>query len=150
RALLAMTDQDIRRHLADGQLVLPLDEVVRQMPVELFGASGQLPDISVIESLPVPFQEVALHDPDPSLTTAPDLWGPQPLRGPDAAAVEPTGATPVVEGPTASSEASGMDSTPPPSPGLEDARHDAVAVEPTPPPLPEAPELDHVEDQSLD
>ncbi|HEV8437031.1 MAG TPA: hypothetical protein VGT40_02960 [Methylomirabilota bacterium] len=75
RSLLAVTDDEIRRHLPDGQLVLPLDEVVAQMPPELFLAAGPLADVPDIESFPLPFQrlpaaageDVAIAEPLPGV-----------------------------------------------------------------------------------
>jgi hypothetical protein len=56
RHLLSMTDEEITRHLADGQIVLPLDELVPQLPPDLFALSGQTVDVDAIESVPAPFQ----------------------------------------------------------------------------------------------
>jgi hypothetical protein len=58
RALLSMTDEEITLRLADGQLVLPLDELVPQLPRDLFTLSGRAVDVEGIESVPPPFQPV--------------------------------------------------------------------------------------------
>lgn len=59
RHVLSMTDEEITLRLADGQLVLPLDELVPQLPRDLFALSGRAIDVESIESVPAPFQPVA-------------------------------------------------------------------------------------------
>jgi hypothetical protein len=56
RDLLAMSDEEITRQLADGQLVLPLDELIPQLPPELFRLRGRVVDVESIASIPAPFQ----------------------------------------------------------------------------------------------
>lgn len=58
RRLLAMTDGEIVREIPDGQLVLPLDELVPQLPPEIFVPAGPVADLEGIESFPSPFQAV--------------------------------------------------------------------------------------------
>ncbi len=58
RRLLAMTDEEITREIPDGQLVLPLDELVPQLPPEIFVPAGPVADLEGIESFPSPFQAV--------------------------------------------------------------------------------------------
>jgi hypothetical protein len=58
RDLLSMSDEEMVRHLPDGQLVLPLDELVPQLPAELFAPTGRTIDIEAIASVPAPFQPV--------------------------------------------------------------------------------------------
>jgi len=58
RPLLALSDEDIKGRLPNGQLVLPLDEVVRQFSPELFLPAGPGPDVRAIESFPAPFQPI--------------------------------------------------------------------------------------------
>ena len=75
RSLLSMTDEEITLRLADGQLVLPLDELVPQLPRDLFALSGRAVDVEGIESVPAPFQPVAA-EPDGAGQTeghAPDV-----------------------------------------------------------------------------
>jgi hypothetical protein len=62
RSLLALDDAAISGRLPNGQLVLPLDEVVRQFPPELFLPAGPGPDVQAIESFPTPFQPVVSVD----------------------------------------------------------------------------------------
>ncbi len=56
RDVLAITDEEVKTGLREGGLVLPLDEVVRQLPHELFAATGPGPDVRGLESYPAPFQ----------------------------------------------------------------------------------------------
>lgn len=59
RDVLAITDDEVKTGLREGGLVLPLDEVVSQLPPELFAATGSGPDVRGIESYPAPFQPFA-------------------------------------------------------------------------------------------
>lgn len=59
RDVLAITDDEVKTGLREGGLVLPLDEVVSQLPHELFAATGFGPDVRGIESYPAPFQPFA-------------------------------------------------------------------------------------------
>ncbi len=59
RDVLAITDDEVKTGLREGGLVLPLDEVVSQLPHELFAATGSGPDVRGIESYPAPFQPFA-------------------------------------------------------------------------------------------
>ena len=71
RDVLAMTDEEINRRLPDGQLLLPLDELVPQLPVDLFAPTGQPVDIERIASIPAPFQPFLSEDSDtPSVVVA--------------------------------------------------------------------------------
>jgi hypothetical protein len=56
RDVLSMTDEEIIRRLADGQLVLPLDELVPQLPADLFAPTGRAVDVERIAGIPAPFQ----------------------------------------------------------------------------------------------
>ena len=61
--LIATSHEAIKATLPDGQLVLPLDELVRQFSPEIFLLSGPGPDIRGIEVFPAPFQPIdALGD----------------------------------------------------------------------------------------
>ena len=48
----------VAERLADGRLVLPLDELVRRLPPDVFALSVAAPDVSALESFPLPFQPV--------------------------------------------------------------------------------------------
>jgi hypothetical protein len=49
----------VAERLADGRLVLPLDELVRRLPADVFALSVAAPDVSALESFPLPFQPVS-------------------------------------------------------------------------------------------
>lgn len=63
RQALALTDADLARRLPNGALVLPLDEILAQVPPELFTLSSPAVDVRGIEDFPPPFQP---HVPPPS------------------------------------------------------------------------------------
>src|SRR5262249_28102211 len=58
RDLLSMTDEEIIRSLVDGQLALPLDELVSQLPPDLFASSARAIDVEGMQDVPEPFQPV--------------------------------------------------------------------------------------------
>jgi hypothetical protein len=66
RHLLALSDAEITRRLREGQLVLPLDELVPQLPSELFRVVGPLVNLEGIDSFPEPFKAIG-HEPDERL-----------------------------------------------------------------------------------
>jgi hypothetical protein len=53
---LALTHEEIAERLPDGSLLLPLDEVVPQIPPELLTLSTPPADVHGIEEFPAPFQ----------------------------------------------------------------------------------------------
>lgn len=61
--VLAGERSDVGRRLPGGALALPLDEVVRQLPPDLFVVPGETPDMRSLEDFPLPFQP---HVPPPS------------------------------------------------------------------------------------
>ena len=63
---LALTHGDIAKRLPDGSLMLPLDEVIPQIPPALLALSTPPADVYGIEEFPPPFQP---HVPPPSATT---------------------------------------------------------------------------------
>jgi hypothetical protein len=56
KQVLALSDAEIAKRLRDGQLVLPLDELVPQLPSELFRSTRPLIDLHGIEEFPEPFK----------------------------------------------------------------------------------------------
>src|SRR5262245_17621866 len=61
--VLALTAEEIGRRLAAG-LSLPLDEIVRQLPADLFTLAGPSVDVRSLEDFPMPFQpQVAPSEP---------------------------------------------------------------------------------------
>jgi hypothetical protein len=91
RDVLAITDEEVKTGLREGGLVLPLDEVVRQLPHELFAATGPGPDVRGLESYPAPFQPLAPEqeaDVAPPSEAAP-LVASAPEEAPAVAADQP-------------------------------------------------------------
>jgi hypothetical protein len=64
RAQMAMSDAEALERLSGG-IRLPLDEIIRQVPPDLFLAPGPAADVRGLESFPAPFQPL-LSDPSPA------------------------------------------------------------------------------------
>ena len=64
---LALTHEQIAQRLPDGSLLLPLDEVVPQIPPELLTLSTPPADVQALEDFPPPFQP---HMPAPEPVAA--------------------------------------------------------------------------------
>jgi len=79
---MTVSDAEMAERLPNG-IRLPLDEVIRQVPMDLFMAPGPAADVSGLEYFPAPFQPL-LSDPAPEPAADP---GPPPLMGPAPAAV---------------------------------------------------------------
>ena len=81
RAELAVSDAQMMERLPNG-IRLPLDEIVRQVPLDLFAAPGPAADVRGLEYFPAPFQPL-LSDPapeapvpsaaEPAMETAPTI-----------------------------------------------------------------------------
>ena len=56
RHALAVNEATVRDRLPEGRIVLPLDEIVRRLPPEMFAASTPAADVQGIERFPLPFQ----------------------------------------------------------------------------------------------
>ncbi len=56
RHALAVNEATMRDRLPEGRIVLPLDEVVRRLPPEMFAASTPAVDVQGIERFPLPFR----------------------------------------------------------------------------------------------
>ena len=71
RAVMAVSDTEMAERLPNG-LRLPLDEIVRQVPMDLFTVAGPAADVRGLESFPAPFQPLG-SDPAPEapVETAP-------------------------------------------------------------------------------
>jgi hypothetical protein len=61
---LGLTDAEIAGRLSDGQLVLPLDEIVSQLPQDLFVLKNPPLDLTGIENFPEPFQPLSADQPE--------------------------------------------------------------------------------------
>jgi hypothetical protein len=64
---LAMTHEEIAERLPDGSLLLPLDEVIPQIPPALLTLSTPPVDVRQIEEFPEPFQQHAPAPPQPGV-----------------------------------------------------------------------------------
>ncbi len=80
REQLTVSDAEMMERLPNG-IRLPLDEIIRQVPFDLFMTGGPAVDVRGLESFPAPFQPL-VSDPAPELAQAPSAEAP-------AAAVEP-------------------------------------------------------------
>ncbi|HWP76400.1 MAG TPA: hypothetical protein VNU03_17910, partial [Methylomirabilota bacterium] len=65
--LIGLGSAEISEHLGDG-LRLPLDEVVGQLPHELFVADTPEVELSGLDRIPVPFHPLEESEPTPALT----------------------------------------------------------------------------------
>jgi hypothetical protein len=100
---IAVSEAEMVERLPNG-IRLPLDEVVRQVPMELFLAPGPAADVRGLEYFPAPFQPL-LSDPAPDpapgpaeAPTQPVLVAPAPVAGgAPRAAIESLEATPGLE-----------------------------------------------------
>jgi hypothetical protein len=112
RQALALPDADITRRIDNGALVLPLDEIVRQMPPELFVVSTPTIDVRGIEDFPPPFQP---HVPPPSgMTEEPALE--TPVEEPTDVQEEPAEPMAIETGPAPEIEAVSADAETPSEP----------------------------------
>lgn len=64
-AVLAVASAEVKERIVNGRLLLPLDEIVRQLPPEVFAASmGRVPvEVSGLESFPEPFKPLEWKEP---------------------------------------------------------------------------------------
>jgi hypothetical protein len=125
--LVGLSPEEISEHLGEG-LRLPLDEVVGQLPHELFVADTPEVDIAGLDRIPVPFQPMEDSTPAPSLSQA---------------VAETRPATPPVEEPSDSVPAAPAPEptvTPEPAPPVAETRAPAAPAAPkaTPAPPPAA------------
>jgi hypothetical protein len=78
-AVFAVAPAEVKERIVNGRLLLPLDEIVRQLPPEVFAASiGRGPvEVPGIESFPAPFKPLGWEAPpepavaEPTSATAP-------------------------------------------------------------------------------
>ena len=106
RHALAVNEATVRDGLPEGRIVLPLDEVVRRLPPELFASSLPGADVQALERFPLPFRPV---QPDPVMPAAIPVPPPTPAPAVPEAVVE--AAPPVME-----AAPSIVEATPPPVP----------------------------------
>jgi hypothetical protein len=95
-AVFAVAPAEVKERIVNGRLLLPLDEIVRQLPPEVFAASiGRGPvEVPGIESFPAPFKPLEQEAPP-----APAVAEPAPAVPVEAAsvAVAPVAAAPHVQ-----------------------------------------------------
>jgi hypothetical protein len=91
-AVFAVAPAEVKERLVNGRLLLPLDEIVRQLPPEVFAASiGREPvDVPGIESFPAPFKPLG-----GAVPTEPALAEPRSATAPAPPALPP--AVPEIE-----------------------------------------------------
>ncbi|HTK91352.1 MAG TPA: hypothetical protein VL948_13985, partial [Verrucomicrobiae bacterium] len=70
RHALAVDEASVRDGLREGRIVLPLDEVIRRLPEELFSMSSPSADLQGLERFPLPFSPLE-PDPDPVMASPP-------------------------------------------------------------------------------
>lgn len=122
RAELAVSDAQMMERLPNG-IRLPLDEIVRQVPMDLFAAPGPAADVRGLEYFPAPFQPL-LSDPAPEA----------PVESVGEPAVEPA--------PTTLAEPRAAVAEEPRETVLEPAPASVRPAEPEPP-VAEEPTVDH-------
>lgn len=146
RQALTVSDADLAARLPDGQLALPLDEVIRQLPADVFTLSSPVVDVRGIEDFPLPFQphvpppaeehrplaaEVAPARREPALEPerpAPVVRIPEPEREPEPEPEPVMSIEPVAE----------VEPEPDPEPAMAVATEPEIRIEPESEPEPEA------------
>jgi hypothetical protein len=98
RHALAVNEATVRDGLAEGRIVLPLDEVVRRLPPELFASTLPSADVEGLERFPLPFRPL---EPDPVL---PEVSPPLPSPAMDVAPAPPADVVEAEPVPTPSAE----------------------------------------------
>ena len=86
--VFAVAPAEVKEWIVDGRLLLPLEEIVRQLPPDVFAAIGRGPvEVPGIEGFPVPFKPLGWEE--APLVMAPPPGEPEPLsiEVPDAAEV---------------------------------------------------------------
>ncbi|MEX2224518.1 MAG: hypothetical protein WEG40_22265 [Candidatus Rokuibacteriota bacterium] len=114
--LVGLSTSEITEHLGDG-LTLPLDEVIGQLPHELFVADTPEIDMAGINRIPVPFQPLEESGPAPSLLreAAPALPGSPEIKPAAEIRPEPAAQAPRPVAPPAVAAPAAVE-TPPPAP----------------------------------
>ena len=67
-AVFAVPPAEVKERIVNGRLLLPLDEIVKQLEPDVFGASMGRGPVAVpgIESFPAPFKPLGWEEPSPS------------------------------------------------------------------------------------
>ena len=83
---MAVSDAEMAERLPNG-IRLPLDEIIRQVPMDLFMAPGPAADVRGLEYFPAPFQPL-LSDPAPAPPVPAEVPAPPVLTAPEPVATE--------------------------------------------------------------
>jgi len=128
--LVGLSPEEVSEHLGEG-LSLPLDEVVGQLPHELFVADADTPEVDIagLDRIPVPFQPMEDSTPAPSLSQS---------------AAEARAGTPVVAQPRPAPAAPAPEPAVTPEPVPPAAQTRAPAAPPAPKTAPVVPLLTEV------
>jgi hypothetical protein len=132
RQAMATPDADVAARLQNGSLLLPLDEIVRQVPPDLFVISAPSVDVRGLEDFPPPFQP---HVPPPSAGR--DDEEPMAPASDDVPADEPRAGEPTMTDRDITAAVAETTS------GAEVAHGDPEAEDREPEALPELEPLDH-------
>ncbi len=126
---------DVKDHIEEGRLLLPLDEIVRQLPPGVFGGAMARGPVHVpgIENFPAPFKPLGHQEPSPPPVAVLPVSAPAPPK-PAIAAAEPVTAPARPESLMASTDSVGAPT--PPEPAPEVVAPEIVAA---PQPVPVAP-----------
>ena len=135
---MAVSDVEMAGLLPNG-IRLPLDEIVRQVPPDMFMAAGPAADVRGLESFPAPFQPL-LSDPAPEPPAAPVA---EPPRAVESATQAP--ATPVPVAPEEPVAAVGAE----PADAIEIEEEPSETIEPEPAFEPEPVMADHEPEPAL-
>jgi len=131
--IFAGAPTDVKDHIEEGRLLLPLDEIVRQLPPDVFGGAMARGPVHVpgIESFPAPFKPLGYQEPSPLPAAVPAVGAPRPPEPVIAAAAPVT-----APAPTESLMADPVGAPVPPEPAPEVVEPEIAA---TPQPVPVAP-----------
>jgi hypothetical protein len=125
RDQVAVSDAEMTERLPNG-IRLPLDEVIRQVPPDLFTANGPAADVRGLESFPAPFQPL-VSDPAPEPVRPPSTPAP---AAPAEEEVAPAAPAVAVAEPAPLEP---PDIPPEPTPALAEVAEPEPTIEATPP-----------------
>jgi len=88
-AVFALAPAEVKERIVNGRLLLPLDEIVRQLPPDVFATSiGRGPvEVPGLESFPAPFRPQGWEEPPVAAVPPPGRPEPMSIEVPDAAEV---------------------------------------------------------------
>src|SRR5262249_60931462 len=103
--VLAIDAADVKKRLEEGTLSLPLDEIIRQLPPDVFGAAMARGPVHVpgIESFPAPFTPVQRETPTLAATPVVEpVSAPSPSITPPVRSERVSSQSPLAPAPTRS------------------------------------------------